>query len=74
LRDREFEFPFWLLAGTHGVPPLFLPAQLLQMNSMNRGAGGVKHADTLLRSVSACHPTVWIVSRGRIAIERLPKH
>jgi hypothetical protein len=50
------EFPFGVLTETHRLPPLFVAAQRLQTNGMNRGDAGVQHADPLLRSVTVCHP------------------
>jgi hypothetical protein len=51
------EFPFGVLTRIRGLPPLFLSAQRLQTDGVNRGKAGVQHADALLRSVTACHPT-----------------
>ena len=50
------EFPFGVLTETHRLPPLFVAAQRLQTNGMNRGKPGVQYADPLLHSVTVCHP------------------
>jgi hypothetical protein len=63
LPDREFEFRFAVLKGTHALPPLFLAAQFLQTNSIDRGESGVKHADPLLRSVTGMPPSQHLCRR-----------
>ena len=56
------ELPLGAVTGTLRYASS-LTAQLLQTNGINRREVGVKHADPLLRSVTACQKGLFILAR-----------